>query len=252
MLRSAVVSVVRSISGHENTQLQAAEAVHTAVGLAALSDIKADFVRKSRGETGEDGVKWARLSPKYLAYGRRFGTGEKAALKKAAGLGPGNRFRGLLTSAQDKRWRQIFARVVARLAASMGLGAAKARAGQIAWTVLKSDGAKTKLEVFGDRQHEILRDTGVLLNSLSPGQFEVSGQYIPVADQIFALTASGVIVGTNVDYSSVHQNGSTKKNIPARPFLPTDGAPQAWQERWTNVAALAVRNSLASVIGAMQ
>ena len=31
-------------------------------------------------------------------------------------------------------------------------------------------GAKTKVEVLGGRQVEILRDTGVLFNSLSPGR----------------------------------------------------------------------------------
>lgn len=237
--KEAVVTVVRSVTGSSQERADLAKSVFTAIGLQALSDVKDDFVRKAQGQTGEDGITWPKLSRKYLAYGRRFGTGEAASLKRDAGLGKGNRHRGLLTKAQDKRWKQIFASRLARFAASMDIGAAKARAAQIAWATLKKEGAKTKLMVFGDRQAEILRDTGVLLNSLSPGQVSIgNSEYTPPGDQIFNLTASGVIVGTNVPYAAVHQFGSKKKGIPARPFLPTDKNPpcDAWLTRWREVA----------------
>ncbi len=151
------------------------QGVFLAIGFAALSDIHADFVRKARGDVGEDGNKWPRLSPKYLAYGRRFGPGEQSRLKAAAGLGranskaPGGNS-GLLTASQLKRWRQIYGTRLARFAASMPLAQAKAKAAAIAWATLKAEGAKTKLEVYGNRQVEVLRDTGILLNSLSMGQ----------------------------------------------------------------------------------
>jgi len=58
-----------------------ARGVFFALGVAALSDIKSDYVRKARGETGEDGTRWPPLSPKYLAYGRRFGKGEQNLLQ---------------------------------------------------------------------------------------------------------------------------------------------------------------------------
>lgn len=252
--RDAIIGVVRSVTGNAQEHLQLARSVHTAMGLAALSDIKEDFVRKARGETGEDGVKWPPLSPKTLAYGRRFGSGEQANLKRAHGLGPGNRYApgnnmGLLSASQLKTWKGIFSSRLRRLAASMPLPKAKAIAAAIAWTVLKRMGAKTKLEVYGNRQHEILRDTGVLLNSLSFGEVEpIGGEYTPPADQIFKLTGSGVIVGTNVPYAAVHQNGSKKKGIPARPFLPVGRVPAVWVQRWVyagrDATAAAIRMRL--------
>lgn len=248
LLRDAIISVVRSLSGREATHADAARTVHTAIGLAALYDIKDDFVRKAKGEVGEDGNRWPRLSPKTLAYGRRFGPGEKSALKKAAGLGPGNRNRGLLSAAQDKRWRAIFATSLKRLAISMDISSAKARAAQIAWTVLKREGAKTKLEVFGTREHEILRDTGVLLNSLSPGEINYAGgNYNPPADQIFNLIESGVIVGTNVPYAKTHNRGDQKRGIPKREFLPRQ-VPDVWKQRWARVANQAISGIVQSVL----
>lgn len=248
--REQVYLVVRSICGNSKAKELAARRVHTSIGLQALSDIKDDFVRKAQGGTGEDGVKWPKLSRKYLAYGRRFGDGEKQNLKQAAGLGLAHFQRGLLTDAQNKRWKKIFATRLARLAASMSIGDAKARAAQIAWAVLKREGAKTKLMVFGNRQVEILRDTGVLLNSLSPGKIGGDSQYDPPESQIFKLVASGVIVGTNVPYAAVHQNGSKKKNIPARPFLPTAEKPACseWVNRWAEVGRDATRFALIAAL----
>ena len=238
--KQAIIDVIKSVGGSASAHTELARGVHTAVGMAALSDIKNDFITKARGGTGEDGITWPPLSPKYLAYNRRFGPGERAGLKKAAGLGRGNNNRGLLSKAQDRRWRQIFASVFARLSASLPEAAAKARAGQAAWATLKREGAKTMLEVFGNRTVEILRDTGVLFNSLSVGEIAPSGDYSPPADQIFALTESGVIVGTNVVYARAHNRGVPSKNLPARQFIPVDGAPQVWLDRWQATAATAV------------
>lgn len=226
-----------------------ARGVFIAVGLAALSDIKDDFVRKADGATGEDGNTWPPLSREYLAYGRRFGKGEQTALKTAAGLGKANRFapgnnKGLLTAAQKKLWGKIFARSYQRFLLSLPEREAKARAAQIAWAELKRLGARTKLDVFGSRKVQILRDTGVLLNSLSPGEMTATGYSKPSGDggddQIFTTIANGVIVGTTVPYAAVHQNGNPAKGIPPRPFLPVQEAPRVWQDRWAKVADQAI------------
>ena len=241
------------LTGREPDTLGIAQAVFTTLGYAALSDIKDDFVRKAKGETGEDGNTWPPLSPKTIAYHRRFGPGEKAALKKAAGLGRGNRLApgnkpGLLTAAQLKRWRGIFASRLARFMLSMPAPAAKAKAAAIAWATLKREGAKTMLEVFGNRKVEILRDTGILLNSLSPGTMtgtDAGIEYQPPSgpggdEQIFKLFNAGVIVGTTVRYARTHQEGDPKRKIPARPFLPTRGIPPTWLERWKQAGSLAL------------
>lgn len=236
------------LTGRTSDPLGIARGVFSAIGLAALSDIKDDFVRKANGETGEDGNKWPDLSPEYKAYGRRFGAGEQASLKKAAGLGKANRFapgqnKGLLTAAQLKQWNKIFATRLQRLLLSMPPGEAKARAAQIAWAELKRMGAKTKISVYGSRKVQILRDTGVLLNSLSPGELNGNTYSKPSGlggdDQIFSTISNGVIVGTSVPYAGVHNHGNAAKGIPARTFLPKE-APQVWVDRWQKVAEQAI------------
>jgi len=237
-----------ALTGRGPDTLGLARGVHLAMGMAALSDIKADFVRKSDGQVGEDGVKWPPLSKKYLAYQRRFGTGEQAALKKQAGLGRVHRFgvggqKGLLTKAQAKRWNQIFVQMTQRFLLSLPPGAAKARAAQIAWARLKAEGAKTLLEVYGNRKVQINRSTDVLLNSLSPGEITGSGAGAtyskPSKDggeqQIFETMANGVIVGTNVAYAAAVNK--------QRPFLPKR-TPAVWRERWKAATRLAIAVAL--------
>ncbi len=243
-VRDAIISVIRSATGASSRHLEYARSIHTTVGLAALSDIARDFYRKARGQVGEDGETWPRLSPKYLAYGRRFGTGEQAALKRQAGLGRGHRMapggnRGLLTAEQLRRWKQIFASRLRWLASRMPLAQAKKIAAAIAWAKLKEEGAKTKLEVYGNREHTILMDTGSLFASLSPGEEhdadQVNNQYDPPENQIFELMRSGVIVGTNIPHAKVHNRGNRQRGIPKRQFVPVERAPQIWRDRWVAV-----------------
>lgn len=254
-----VARLALALVGKDAAEAQVARSVFLAVGVAALSDIKADFVRKARGGTGEDGVKWKPLKKETVAYSRRFGPGEKARLKRAAGLGSGHRFApggkpGLLSAQQLKQWKAIYASALKRLMASMDEAAAKRRAAQIAWAVMKKRGAKTMLEVFGNRPVEVLRDTGILMNSLSPGVWTEGGYRKPSqpggSDQVFDLAANGVTVGTNVPYAEAHQNGDPSRGIPARPFLPRGDAPEVWKQRWLDVAAAAVAQGLKRLLGA--
>lgn len=222
-----------------------AKGVFIALGFAALSDIKSDFIRKSRGGVGEDGERWQPLTREYLAYGRRFGRGEQAALKKAAGLGKGNRFapgknKGLLTADQLKQWNRIFAQSLSRFLLSMPSPEAAARAAAVAWIELKNQGAKTKLQVYGSRKVEILRDTGVLFNSLSPGKISTIGPNAtytkPSENQIFDTLKNGVIVGTNVPYAAVHNYGhASRPKMPKRQFIPEE-VPEIWWQRWLDLA----------------
>jgi hypothetical protein len=251
--KNVVRAVVQAVTGNGPDIGDTAKGVFIALGFAALSDIKADYVRKARGEVGEDGVKWAPLKPETLAYSRRFGKGEAAALKRAAGLGRGHRFapvgKGLLNAAELKRWKKYFAQALAWLVTKVPIEQAKGIAAGMAWNKIKAEGGKTKLMVFGNRPHEILRDTGVLLNSLSPGEIGGDGTIYTAPQpgegggQIFSLLANGVIVGTNVKYAATHQYGDPKRKIPARPFLPTN-APRAWLRRWNGVVATSIESGL--------
>lgn len=241
--RRIVGRFVAALAGSKNEHSEAANAVHTVVGFAALSDIKDDFVRKAKGQVGEDGVSWPRLAPATLAYGRR--------APKGRGFAPGGKD-GLLTKAQLKRWRQVYGHTLARLAASdTDMQSAKSRAAQIAWTVVKREGGKTKIAEYANRPHEVLRDTGVLLNSLSPGQLGGDGinlVYSPPGgdggdQQVFQLRSDGIIIGTNVPYAKTHQEGDPKRGIPARPFLPKR-VPAEWSSRWLRAGVGAVQTGI--------
>jgi len=250
--RSEAARVIRallaSLTGHERSE--AARSVFLAMGIAALTEVHQDFIVKARGGTGADGVTWKRLSPKTLAYSRRFGPGEKARLKRDAGLGRANSHApggkdGLLTAAQLKQWRQFFSSFLRKYAAQMPLSEAKAKAAAQAWVAIKARGAQTKLDVYGHREHEVLRDTGILANSLSVGVISGAEYQRPTAEggeqQIFQLLENGVIIGTNVKYARTHHEGLN--GVPKRPIMPEDGKmPQAWLDRILDAAmrALAV------------
>lgn len=185
--------------------------VQLAMGTAALSQIYQAFIEKSRGGVGSDGIQWAPLKPETIAYGRR----TTAAERKAAGDRGGPR--PLLTESQDRMWRGIFARQLAKLRLHMGEGEAKQLAAQQAWAAVKRIGGKTKLEVYGSRKVGIGRDTARLIQSLSPGVDGPSDN----PDQVFRTPAGFVIVGTNVEYAERFHK--------YRPLWPED-TPEAWAE----------------------
>lgn len=238
--------IANILSGRAPDEQGVGKSFLLALGFAALSDIKSAYVVKADGGTDEMGIRWRPLSREYLAYGRRFGRGEQASLKRAAGLGSGHRLapggkKGLLTSSQLREWRKIYSSFLMRFMVSEGEAEAKSHAAAIAWTILKKRGARTKLEVFGTRKAQILRDTGVLLNSLSPGLLSGAGEsasYSPPGgaggDQIFDTRPGEVIVGTNVIYAGPHQK--------TRPFLPDERnpIPAVWWMRWVAVANMAL------------
>lgn len=243
-------ALLASLTG--NARSEAARGVFLAMGITLLSDIHQDFIVKARGGTGADGVKWQRLSPKTLAYSRRFGPGEQSTLKKAAGLGRGNRFApggndGLLSKSELKQWRFFYATLLAKYAATMPLSAAKAKAAAQAWVAMKKRGAKTKLEVYGNREHEVLRDTGILANSLSVGMISGDSYQRPYLDggdqQVFSLLENGVVVGTNVKYARAHHEGMN--GLPKRPIMPDENSfPVQWAENILNAGMRALSTAI--------
>jgi hypothetical protein len=234
-----------------------------ALGFGALSDIKDAYVTKADGGTDEMGISWPDLTPETKAYGRRFGPGEQSRLKGAAGLGRQNRFApgqntGLLTAEQLKKWKRLFAQALNRLRVSLPEKEAKERAAQIAWAQLKREGAQTKLQVYGSRKVQVLRDTGVLLNSLSPGVLSGQPPFMtytkPSGDggdqQEFEVSPGRVSVGTNVPYAAAHQNGTrsgvvgphkagvANRGAVRRQILPDNEGqiPDVWWQRWLGIA----------------
>lgn len=225
-LRALLAKIPGIINGSVPDPQQLRRRLQTRIGVALLSSIQTDFVTKSRGGTGQDGIKWKPMLPSSIAS-RRITAGEK----KAAGI-KGKRVRGLLTPAQDKRWRKIYAtRRAWLIAKGEGAGEASAHAARIAWATLKNEGALTRLAVFGGRQVDICRDTSMYFRSLSPGVEDKPYSGADADQQVFELPGSSVIVGTRVPYAG--------RQHAMRPLWPTDGSiPPRW---WEAIHKAAVR-----------
>ncbi len=226
----AVEAIRRAFSDPNDNPIR--DQILIRIGNALLSEIEQDFVVKSRGGTGQDGIKWKPLSPKTIAQ-RRI----TAAERKKAGLTSANMFRGLLTAEENKLWKAIYSRRLARLQLVMPYAQARAKAATAAWAILKSRGAKTKLGLFGGRIVDILRDTGELLRSFSPAI--MAGEPAPYkadADgQVFRIESQATVaVGSNK--KPWHHRGIPGR-LPARPFWPLDGSlPEAWAQSVSRAA----------------
>lgn len=237
------------LSGGAPSLKKYAEGVKLSMAYEFFAQVKQAFIQKSRGGVDENGDSWHRLSPEYLAYGRydkergkwvngrKFGKGEQAALKKDAGLGKANNQRigngqTLLDKKQADLWWSTYRRNLAIAIETLPVRDAKAKAASIAWSVVKRAGGKTKLDVYGSRSVEILRDTGVLLNSLSPGVLSSDSYRSPPpkkdGGQVVRPTSNALIVGTNVKYAGAHHYGI---HVPKRRLWPAgDRLPQRWIE----------------------
>lgn len=246
-LRRLLRAVPAVFSGRVPDPYGIAMGLQLLLGVALLSRVQQAFLIKSRGGVGDDGIKWAPLLPSTIAQRRT--TREE---RKALGI-TGKRTRGLLTPAQDKRWRTLFAREKFRLMGKFGMGEqeASAIAAKIAWTVLKSEGAQTKLALLGGRQVDIGRDTSRMFRSLSPGVQGLPATNFPwqavwgqsaqaperASDRICnpSYNAREVIVGTNVPYATPFHR---------RRRLWPDQLPAAW---WTFLLGVLSRGILRAV-----
>lgn len=219
-LRGRLAALPQVLSGRAPDPLGIGRGFLLRLAVAFLSKIKLAFIVKARGGTDEAGISWPPLSKKYLAYGR----GPKST-RTAGKLAPGGKD-GFMSKAQLQQWRRTFARNLAWLAADMPLAEAKARAASIAWAQAKRAGVRTKLDVFGNREVEILRDRGLLFNSLSPGvlvEQGASAQYAPPENQIVDLVPGAIAVGSNVEYFKYH--------LKRRPVWPKpEQIPASWHE----------------------
>jgi hypothetical protein len=252
-LRRTILSFIASLSGRAGHFAPYVRGIKLRVGMVVLSRIQEAFVAKSLGGVGEDGIAWPALKKQTIAN-RPLGPGDKSLMR---GYGAhngrdvlGRIKRGFLTPEQDKRWRKIFGSRKAMLMAKHGMdaGAASARAAQIAWATLKAEGAKTKLEVLGNRRVLIGRSSGRLFNSLSPGTANPEEHALlenppdapEPADRILREEVGSVIVGSAVKYAgSFHAK---------RPLWP-DQLPAPWSAAIEEAAASGVAEALEMILG---
>jgi len=197
-------------------------------GMSALRRIREAFVIKARGGTDETGEVWKPLAKSTIAYSRRQREIEgdpsesrvfshaknKLWVPKSKGRA-GYRPSYALTDEQNEQWWEEYSRGLAMYHGNKGRAAARA------WIILKMEGAHTLMEIYGDMKVYILRSTGLLLNSLSPG--------VASGEQVFRVGRGEVIVGTNRKWAGVHHYGSRNGRIPQRRLWPpVNRWPSSW------------------------
>lgn len=211
-----------------DTSSEAAKQLMVRMGLTLLGRIKAAFIVKANGGVDDCGLQWPKLKKSTVAYSRRH-PGVPPSSKRA-GFSPS----WMLTKKQRERWWSLYRQFLGKApqgaayhqrGAQAGSGWAAARA----WKILKSEGAQTLMMVYGDTPVKILRSTGVLLNSLSPGvsPMEAKPQPPTVEDQVFRLGVGDVIVGTNRKFAVVHHEG--RGHVPQRRLW---AEPDKWPANW--------------------
>lgn len=223
---------------------EVARALWVRIGMQALTLIHDAFIVKARGGTDEAGEKWKPLSEATVAYSRRH-PGVPPAKERAK-----DRPSWMLTDQQRQDWWSNYSTFLRGyrseneynvLGGATGVtdGELKGHAAAVSWIIAKARGAKTLMMEYGDTPHEILRSTGLLLNTLTPG---IPGS---VPGQVFRVEQNAIIVGTNRKWAWVHHNGSTDGRIPQRRLWPE---PEKWPARWWDLIGTQAREGLIDVV----
>jgi hypothetical protein len=201
--RAAIRQAIASIPSAARQGGTAANAMMVRCGLAILGRIKQAFIVKSRGGTDDARDSWKPLSPRTIAYSttRGRGVGGRSKAVRAREARPSQ----ALNKKQQERWWEVYRRQLARYKGDKGHAAAAA------WVVLKMEGAQTLVDKYGHRRVEILRDTDLLFNSLSPGT--------PTAESVFRVAQGSVTVGTNRKGAAAHHRGVPGR-LPQRRLWP--------------------------------
>lgn len=215
-LARRIRALPRILSGKSPDRNRIASTFQARLARNLMKQIHEAFLVKSEGDADSTGESWKPLSRKTIAYRPIPG-------RPTAG-------RGLLSSREDTQWRAIFRSQFVKLAVKMGEQAAKIQAAKIAWGIMKSRGARTKLDVYGGRKVKMLIVSHRLEKSLRPGRVS-GGSYRGPAEQVFQISPSLVILGSKVPYAA-HQHRTRRLWPPVRKMLPwiTQAAADATDE----------------------
>ena len=203
--RELIRSLTGMLTGKAPDTLGIAQGVFLSIGFAALGDIQRDYVVKSRGGVGEDGIQWEPLKPATIAA-RRLGPkdkklphiAERLAKEKEAAKAARASFEEQ-AKARLKRLDEELRPLINRYKLSLPDDEAVARAKQVLaarrailrdqiaserktanfalrgkFAVTRETG-QTRISILSQREVEILRDTGVGLASLSQGVLSHKG-----------------------------------------------------------------------------
>lgn len=218
-----LADVPEVLAGRKPDDTGAARGLLLAVGVAVLGKVKDDYVTKSEGGTGSDGVSWEPLSAVTLALRRVRTDGLKKLKADYAGLG---RDRRRLVDEQRRRLERLLLgdSPGARAQRKMGLRLLDRRykAGAVSESeyervrklLLRQSRQETAEAVaFAGALALILRDTDRTLNSLTPG--------LGGSDQHLQAGPGWVEIGSNVAHFKYHQSKRPRKmKRSGRPVLP--------------------------------
>lgn len=220
--RAAVVRALMQLPELAAGGDAAAQALQTRIGLTALGHVRDAFVVKSHGGTDAAGESWKPLERRTVAYSRRH-PGLPPAAQRASAT-PSS----ALTPEQRTVWWKYYRQALAVYKGDQGHAAA------VAWLRVRDEfHVETLLDKYGDTQVDILRDTGLLLNSLSPGAVVgPAGSPPPLAgavpNQVFRTGRGEVILGTNRKHAADHHHGVPGR-LPQRRLWPE---PRRWPATW--------------------
>lgn len=176
-------------------------------GTALLDRIQLAVVVKSQGGTDEAGDTWKPLHPRTIA--KRLAKQHRTTSAHAAHPSQA------LTEKQREKWRAIFRGYLKRFPGELSSAA------RVAWGVLRKDGAHTLLDKYGTQKVDILRDTGELLESLTPN----SGSNRAV----FRVMPGQVELGSSRPHALAHHRGVPQQNLPQRRLWPIASR---WPDPW--------------------
>lgn len=188
------------------------------------------YFNKARLLKDDLGNSWPDISPQTKAYRRT------------------RRPRGplaMLSSSQRKEWWKIYKQFKAYFITKKNFSEkqAKTQAAKKAWTEIKKQGGKTKIQAFGDKKMLVLIDRGKLFDSLLPGSFNGTQYRTRSRKQIFKVVKTGLIMGTRVKYASRHHEPK-KVGFPQRRLWPVNIRP--WVKNATQAGILAATRRLAT------
>ena len=242
--RAGIMQVLRQLpaacEGNVPIAQAAAHELMVRVGMVALGRIRKAFVEKSRGGTDDCGESWLPLKKETVAYSRRH-----PGVPRSTGRAQSSPS-WMLTDKQRKRWWALYRSFSGMAPAGAGYharGASRGWAAARAWLALRVEfggSVRTLMSEYGDTQVDILRDTGLLLNSLSPGVEKTPGggaASMPhVPHQVFRVGKGEVIVGTNRKWATAHHYGIPGRLPQRRLWAEPSKWPRAWWEDMVTTA----------------
>lgn len=230
-VRNLVNSLPSIIDGTQKDRFGIRSTFMGTVAHHLFSKIHEAYMDKSRGQSDELGNRW-----KPLKESTKIARLSKPHVKRKLGLQ--NRKRGLLTSSQDKSWRQLYAQVLSNLM-NQGVDYFTARdiAAGTAWNALKAAGALTRASLAKQVFTPIMIDTGRLVGSLAPSKGSGS-YYRPSKDQVYETPPGELVLGTKVEYA--------EKASEERPIWPDNIDP--WVDEAVDKGLDAIMEKIAGLV----